>query len=136
MTHRDHRGFSIIEVLVATSLAGVVMLSIAPLLMLGVSVSGSSREATYVLLVASEHMERLRSLPFGHVELAAGGDLNSSASGYSIDPIPGNTDEYVRWEVADVSVHLKQIRLMGGTRRDMIGPSSEVLLETFRTDLR
>ena len=81
-------------------------------------------------------METLRSLPFDHVELAAGGDLASSVTGYSIDPLPANSDKYVRWEVVDVSIHLKQIRLMGGTRRSMIGTSGEVLLETFRTDLR
>ena len=132
----NSRGFSILEVLLATSLVGVVTLSVAPLLMLGVGISGASREATDVLLVASEQMETLRSLPFDHAELAAGGDLTSSVTGYSIDPLPANSDEFVRWEVVDVSTHLKQIRLLGGTRRSMIGASAEVLLETFRTDLR
>ena len=129
-------GSSLIEVLIAMALVLVVAASVAPLMLLGIQVSDHSQDNTDLLLTASEHMEHLRALPYTDAALVAGGSLTSSATGYALDPLPANPDHYVRWEVTDISVHLKQIALVAGSRAPLLGGANEVRLETFRTDLR
>ena len=136
MVSNPQSGTSMIEVLIAMSLVSAVAVSVAPLLLLGVQVSAHSQDATDLLLAGSEQMELLRSLSLNDPALTAGGSLTSALSGYSIDPLPGNADHYIRWEVTDLSPHLKKISLVVGSIKPLLGDQSTVLLETFRTDLR
>lgn len=129
-------GFTLIEVLVATGLVGLVALAIAPLMLMAVQTSAVAQESTELTAVGSERMEVLRSLPFDDVALNAGGDLANSVAGYSIDPLNGDPDRYVRWTIVDETVSRKHITLVVGTRESIWGPPREVRLETYRSDLQ
>lgn len=129
-------GSSMIEVLVAMVLVLVVATAVAPLMVLGIHVSTHSQDSTDLLMTASARMEDLRALPFDDPALVAGGSLTTSENGYSVDPVPANGDHFVRWQITDESVHLKKISLVASTRAPLLGSATEVLLETFRTDLR
>lgn len=129
-------GFSLVEVLVAMALTGLLAVAIAPLLIVGVESSAVAEEVTEITVAAVDQMEHLRSLDFADSELAAGGSLETSEEGYSIDPLPGFPDRYVRWEIADVSTTMKQIRVLSGTREPIIGDGDRpTRLETFKMDL-
>jgi len=129
-------GFTLIEVLVATGLVGIVALAIAPLMLMAVQTSAVAQEATELTANGAEQMEILRALPFADAQLVAGGSTTSSQGGYSIDPVPGEPDRYVRWEITDDNPSRKHIELVVGMRESIWGPPREITLETFRTDLQ
>jgi len=129
-------GFTLIEVLVATGLVGLVALAIAPLMLMAVQTSAVAQEATELTANGAEQMEILRAMPFADAQLAAGGSTTTSQGGYSIDPVPGEPDRYVRWEIIDENASRKHIELVVGVRQSIWGPPREITLETFRTDLQ
>ena len=129
-------GFTLIEVLVATGLVSIVALAIAPLMLMAVQTSAVAQEATELTANGAEQMEILRALPFADAQLAAGGSTAASQAGYSIDPVPGEPDRYIRWEVTDDNPSRKHIELVVGMRQSIWGPPREITLETFRTDLQ
>ena len=128
-------GFTLIEVLVATGLVGMVALAVAPLMLMAVQTSAVAQEMTELTSIGTERMEILRALPFTDGQLAAGGTIASSEAGYSVDPFEGNPDRYVRWEITDENASRKHIRLAVGVRKAVWGPPREIVLETYRTDL-
>ncbi|MFQ5743627.1 MAG: prepilin-type N-terminal cleavage/methylation domain-containing protein [Acidobacteriota bacterium] len=129
-------GFTLIEVLVATGLVGMVALAIAPLMLMAVQTSAVAQEATELTAVGAERMEILRALPFADAQLAAGGSITSSAAGYSVDPVNGDANRYIRWQVTDENPSRKHIELVVGVRQSVWGPPRETTLETYRTDLQ
>lgn len=129
-------GFTLIEVLVAGFLVGLIALAVAPMMLMAVQTSAMAQEATELTAIGSEQMEVLRALPFDDATLVAGGDTQSSDAGYSIDPYNGNPDRYVRWEIVDENAERKRIELVVGTRNSIWGPPREVTMETFRTDIQ
>lgn len=129
-------GFTLIEVLVATGLVGLVALAVAPLMLMAVQTSAVAQEATELVSTGSEQIEILRALPFGDAQLSAGGDLVNSAAGYSLDPLNGDANRYIRWRIVDESASRKHIELVAGIRASVWGPPREVTLETYRTDLQ
>lgn len=146
MTMHEHRngaqdrsqatsGFTLLEVLVATGLVGLVALAVAPLMLMAVQTSAVAQEATDLVSEGSEQMEILRALPFTDAQLAAGGSITSSAAGYSLDPLDGDTNRYLRWRIIDESASRKHIELVAGIRDSVWGPAREVVLETYRTDI-
>ena len=139
--HRGDRlgataGMSLLELVVAMLLLSFVALSVSTMLLLGMLTSSVSQDATELSVAASDRLEFLTALPFSHAALAAGGSTTSSVSGYSEDPIGSNVDRYIRWQVIDESAFLKRIALVAGERNSVMGPTREVLVETFRADLR
>ena len=129
-------GFTLIEVLVATGLVGMVALAVAPLMLMAVQTSAVAQEATELTSLGTERMEILRALPFTDGQLAAGGSITTSASGYSVDPVDGDPDRYLRWQITDQSASRKHIELVVGVRKSVWGPPRELTLETFRTDIQ
>lgn len=125
-------GFSLIEALVATAVTGMVTLGIASMMGLAVSATGASQEITELTVVAVDQLETLNSLPFSDARLTAGGSLTTSADGYSIDPLEGTDDGYLRWEIADESFSLKRITVVVGLRDPELGNDRELAFETFR----
>jgi len=134
--HSRSAGFTLIEVLVATGLVGIVALAIAPLMLMAVQTSAVAQEATELTANGAEQMEILRALPFTDAQLAAGGSTTASQGGYSIDPVPGEPDRYIRWEITDENASRKHIELVVGMRESIWGPPREITLETYRTDLQ
>jgi prepilin-type N-terminal cleavage/methylation domain-containing protein len=131
-----HEGFTLIEVLVATGLVGLVALAVAPLMLMAVQTSAVAQEATELVSSGSERIEILRALPFNDAQLVAGGDLANSAAGYSLDPLDGDPNRYIRWRIVDESASRKHIELTAGIRASVWGPPRQVTLETYRTDLQ
>lgn len=136
MRHTGVAGFTLVEVLVATGLVGLVALAVAPLMLMAVQTSAVAQEATELTATGAERMEILRALPFNDPQLAAGGSTVNSDAGYSIDPVPGEPDRYVRWEIVDDNPTRKRIQLVCGVRESIWGPPREIILETYRTDLQ
>jgi prepilin-type N-terminal cleavage/methylation domain-containing protein len=133
---QENSGFTLIEVLVATGLVGLVALAIAPLMLMAVQTSAVAQEATELTALGAERMEILRALPFTDAQLAAGGSVSTSQPGYSIDPVNGDANRYVRWQISDDNPSRKMIRLVVGVRESIWGPPREITLETYRTDLQ
>ena len=129
-------GFTLLEVIVATGLLGLVALAVAPLMLMAVQTSAVAQESTELTNDGTEQMEALRALPFTDGQLAAGGSIVSSAAGYSMDPYKNDADRYVRWQITDAGVARKHIEMAVGVRKSIWGPPREILLETYRTDLQ
>ena len=129
-------GFTLIEVLVATWLVGIVSLAVAPLMLMAIQTSAVAQEATELTAIAAEQMEILRALPYSDAQLAAGGSIAASMPGYSIDPYNGDPNRYVRWRITDDSASRKHIELVAGVTQSVWGPPRELNLETYRTDLQ
>jgi prepilin-type N-terminal cleavage/methylation domain-containing protein len=129
-------GFTLLEILIATALVGLVALAIAPLMLMAVQTSAVAQQTSELTASASERIETLRALPFTHPDLAAGGSLTSTVTGYALDPLNGDANRYIRWQVTDVSASRKHIELVSGVRTSVWGPPREVALETYRADLQ
>jgi len=129
-------GFTLIEVLVATGLVGLVALAVAPLMLMAVQTSAVAQEATELIEVGTERIEILRALPFTDAQLVAGGSITSSVGNYSLDPLDGDDNRYIRWRITDESSSRKHIELVAGIRNSVWGPPREVTLETYRTDIQ
>ncbi len=129
-------GFTLLEVIVATGLVGLVALAVAPLMLMAVQTSAVAQEATELTNSGTEQMEVLRALPFTDGQLAAGGSVTASDAGYSLDPYDGDPDRYVRWRITDAGTARKHIEMAIGVRTSVWGPPREILFETYRTDLQ
>jgi hypothetical protein len=103
---------------------------------MAVQTSAVAQEATELTALGAERMEILRALPFTDAQLAAGGSVSTSQPGYSIDPVNGDANRYVRWQISDDNPSRKMIRLVVGVRESIWGPPREITLETYRTDLQ
>ncbi len=129
-------GFTLLEVLVATALVGLVALAVAPLMLMAVQTSAVAQEVTGLTAAGSEQIEVLRALPFTDAQMAAGGSITASDAGYSLDPYNGDANLYLRWQISDASASRKHIELVAGIRNSIWGPPRETILETYRTDLQ
>lgn len=124
-------GFSLLEALVATALAGTMALGVVTMMAFSVSAAGVSEEITALTAVAIDQLETLNALAFRSDELRPGGSLVRSAAGYSLDEVDGDPNVYMRWEVQDVSANLKRIRLIAAYRSSTMG-QREIDVETYR----
>jgi hypothetical protein len=105
-------------------------------MLMAVQTSAVAQEVTELTALGAERMEILRSLPFNDARLAAGGSVASSQAGYSVDPVAGDANRYIRWTITDENPGRKLIRLVVGVRESIWGPPREITLETYRTDLQ
>lgn len=129
-------GFSLIEVLVATFLATIIALAVAPMMLMAVQTSAIAQELTELTVQGSGQLEILRSLAFTDPRLNAGGSITSSAVGFSVDPVNGDPERYMRWQIVDDNAARKRVTLVVGVRNSIFGPPREFTLETFRTDIQ
>lgn len=129
-------GFTLLEVVVSTVLAGLIAVSIAPMVLLAMQTTSVAEEITELTALAYDELEVLTALPFEDTGLAAGGALDRSVADYSIDPIPGADDYYLRWRVTDESPIMKRISIVVGSYDDDGTSRREVLVETFRTSMQ
>ncbi len=132
----DASGFTLVEVLVATFLVGLISLAVAPMMLMAVQTSAVAQEMTELTAAGVEQMEIMRALPFTHADLAAGGSIVGSNANYSIDPWNGDPDRYIRWQIVDDNAARKSLTLVVGTQSSIWGPAREIRMETFRTDLQ
>ncbi len=62
---RGDRGFSILEVLVATTIMTVAVVGLAQLFVISTRANASAKNTTYASVLAQQKMEQLRGLTFG-----------------------------------------------------------------------
>ncbi len=129
-------GFTLLEVVVAAGLVGLVALAVAPLMLMAAQTSAVAQEATDLTAAGSEQIEVLRALPFTDPQLSAGGSITSSEAGYALDPYGGDANLYIRAQISDENGSRKHIELVAGIRTSIWGPPRETILETYRTDLQ
>jgi prepilin-type N-terminal cleavage/methylation domain-containing protein len=75
-TLRTEHGFSLLEVLVASTLLSVALLSLAQLLALATAANASAGRATYAAVLAAEQLEQLRSLSWESLRGRAGDSVD------------------------------------------------------------
>ena len=128
---RATAGFTLLEALVATALAGFLAMGIVSMMTFAVSAVEVSQEITDLTAVAVDQLEFLNSLPFSDTALQAGGNLQSNDAGYSVDPVNGAPGVYLRWQVTDNTFWLKHIVVMAADSNAR-GAERQVVIETFR----
>jgi len=98
MTHRHNRreaGLTLIEMLIAVALLGIVLLGIAPLFIASVKSNYSGNEYTSIHNLARDRLEQLLDLPVTNPELTEGthagpvGSKNGDLSPFLPDPLTG-----------------------------------------------
>ncbi len=110
--HRDEKGFSILEALVATTIMAVALTALAQLFAVATRANSSARATTYASVLAHQKMEQLRGLAWGFdadglplsdtttdttaaEELPSGGTgLTPSAPSGATGPLAENTAGY------------------------------------------
>ncbi len=129
---RIEAGFSLIEVLVALFIAGLVFLMMAQLLGVGVEASRAASDTTKAAALASDRMEELTQSAYE--DLVAGGDINADVGGFSenLDTDADGVDDYVRrWEITDLGSSMR-IRVRVIALLDVIGPPKEATFVTLK----
>ena len=81
----DH-GFTLIEVLVATAVVGVILLSMATMVLTGYSTVDNGGKTTLAVSAGRQVLEDMRMLPFDNLVNLDGFDTQSSGSLPSDDP--------------------------------------------------
>lgn len=129
---QTEQGSSLIEAVIGIALVAVVASSMGSLMLTAMFTSETAADLTEQTAQASQQMEQLLLLPFDNIALRAGGSLTASRSDYSVDPLDGDPDRYLRWEIVDEVNDFKRIIVIAGVRDPAIGPTREVRVETFR----
>jgi prepilin-type N-terminal cleavage/methylation domain-containing protein len=76
------RGFSLLEVLIATTIFAVGLLALAQLFALSITATTTAKTATMAALLGMEKMEQLRSLAWGGLATSPSGVLTRNVSGF------------------------------------------------------
>jgi prepilin-type N-terminal cleavage/methylation domain-containing protein len=96
---RRTAGFTLVEVLVAMTIAVVAVGALAYLLSAATTVNRSARRSTFAALLAADKMEQLRALAFddGHLAASPADALQADADGFHDSPAEGYRR---RWFIA------------------------------------
>ena len=104
---RSERGFSLVEVLIASTILVVALLSLAQLLSLATSANAAAGRATFSAVLAADKLEEFRTLTWESVRGQAGQSIDyldrsgrpvpgAAAATYGrrwlIDPLPADPD--------------------------------------------
>jgi type II secretory pathway pseudopilin PulG len=104
---RSERGFSLVEILIASTILIVALLSLAQLLSLATAANGAAGRVTFSAVLAAEKLEELHTLTWESVRRQAGESVdyldrsgrpvgNAAAATYGrrwlIDPLPVDPD--------------------------------------------
>ena len=128
------QGFSLIEVLVAVFMAGLVFLMMAQMIGIGVEAGRAASDTTRAGALAGDRLEELTQLDYD--ALLPGGNINADVGGFSdtFDVNGDGVDDYVRrWQITDMGAE-KQIRVRVISLLDVVGPPKEATYVTLVAD--
>ena len=130
----DQDGFSLIEVLVALFMAGLVFLMTAQMLGLGLEANRAATDTTRASALAGDRLEELTQTAY--LNLTPGGSIAADVGGFSdtldVD-IDGIIDYTRRWEITDLG-GAKRIRVRVISTLDVVGPRKEATYVTLVAD--
>jgi prepilin-type N-terminal cleavage/methylation domain-containing protein len=108
---RRDSGFTLVEVLVATTMVAVAVGGLGYMWSAAAGVNRSAKRSTYAALLAAEKMEELRALPLDDPALAASPPeaLRTDAEGYYDAPLEGYRR---RWLVAPLPSYPLDARVL------------------------
>jgi prepilin-type N-terminal cleavage/methylation domain-containing protein len=124
---RSERGFSLVEVLIASTILVVALLSLAQVLSLAAAANGAAGRATFSAVLAAEKLEELHTLTWESVRRQAGESVDyldrsgrpirgAAAATYGrrwvIDPLPVDPDNSLVIQVI-VSGRRDEARIAG-----------------------
>ncbi len=127
-------GFSLVEILVALFMAGLVFLMMAQMIGVGVEANRAASDTTKTGALAGDRMEELTQTAY--VDLVPGGDLNSDVGGFfeNLDLDADGVNDYVsRWEITDMGAEMR-IRVRVIALLDVIGPPKEANYVTLKAN--
>jgi len=127
-------GFSLIEVVVAVFMAGLVFLMMAQMIGVGVEANRAATDTTRAGALAADQMEALTRIDYA--DLTPGGNINADVNGFSetLDVDADGINDYVRrWEIADLGSE-KRIRVRVVSLLDVVGPPKEATYVTLKAD--
>ena len=134
-THRGAgEGFSLVEVLVAVFMAGLVFLMLAQMVGLSLEANRAATDTTRAGALASDRLEQLTQIDYP--ALAPGGSIGADLGGFFdiLDVDGDGVDDYTRrWEIADLG-DSKRIRVRVFSLLDVVGPAKEATYVTLVAD--
>ena len=90
-----NEGFTLLEVLIAVVILALGLLAVAQIQVIAIRSNAQSRDVTEATAMATDHLEYLKTLPFGHADL---GDLNTDnnddLTGHDPDDADQVDDDY------------------------------------------
>jgi prepilin-type N-terminal cleavage/methylation domain-containing protein len=95
VARRREAGLTLVEMLIAVALLGIVLLGIAPLFIMSVRTNYSAYEYTSIHNLARDRLEQLMNLPFNDAQMAAGAFVNDLPTTLP-DPVTGIPPSNVR----------------------------------------
>lgn len=150
---RRQRGMTLVELLVAMAILGVVILSVIGLFTQSISLNSSGMDYTRVNDLARSRVEELVSLPFDHPTIAVPQGQDALVIPNDVDPTnanrlfdrvaevrdvhlqkQGNVNEELQTPVAAGEANAKLITVTVSSRRSFLSGRREMRLSVIRAD--
>lgn len=100
MRPTDERGFTLIEVLVATVILTVALVSMAELMAVTLRLQMQGRNETAEVRLIQSKIDQLVAVNFASATVAVGGSLSTDVATYNDTPTPGYKR---RWQIAAIA---------------------------------
>lgn len=133
----SHTGTSLVEALVSIFLLGLILLSLAQLIVTTVGVHAAAADITGATSLAEHKLEELRNTEYDN--LTPGGDLAADVAGFfdqrDVDG-DGTVEFQRRWQVTDNGDDTKTIQVFVEALVDVAGPEKSSTVIALVAQLR
>jgi prepilin-type N-terminal cleavage/methylation domain-containing protein len=99
-THRDERGFTLIEVLIAMVILTIALVAMAELMAITLRMQMLGRNETIAVRLVQSKIDELVAVNFTSATVNVGGTLDSDTALYNDTPEPGY---HRRWQIAAIA---------------------------------